>query len=260
MKSWDDEFRQLYREMGLMKGNVCLPLHEACYYHNECWKDRYQYAPNEPTSQIARPWVGQFYLETKLLAIGINLREGGGFYQHVCEVEVAKELIKQGRTRIHRSYFHFGLSAYSSTLLSKMKIELENRAVAFDYIAYLQHVKCSPTKDASGAPFDSMWRNCEDFILEKEIKKLDPSLILVIGKYHYDNILGMFERLGYKEDWKTDKKPDDTGVRFALLESRAEHIPIISVYHPNYFRKDNPCKAIIEKAVSRLETIEIHHL
>ena len=85
------------------------------------------------------------------------------------------------------TYFHPCLGAYAVALLSKMGIidakaeyseEFKNLVVrAFDFLAYTQHVKCSP-EEKQGKPYPPMWLECGKHVLRDEIELLTPGLIL----------------------------------------------------------------------------------
>jgi len=186
---WDREFAKLYQGLGLMSGERCLPLHEVCELRDKCWRGHENSYPNDlETAQIARPWVGEYYPQTRLLGIGINLNVGGGFQQLCDETEQARKEMEQGKGRVFiqpgygGSYFHPCLGSYAAKLLSK-KGAFVSASEAFRYLSYTQHVKCSPKDEKRrGRPYREMWKACGEHILWEEMRLLKPKLVLIFGK------------------------------------------------------------------------------
>ena len=63
---------------------------------------------------------------------------------------------------------------------------------ALDFVAYTNHVKCSP-KDSRSEPTPEMWKNCGRHILSRELKLLMPEIILILGvddnKTNFESLL-----------------------------------------------------------------------
>lgn len=190
---WDSRFRKLYQNKGLMRGEMCLPIHEVCERADKCWRRNKTSYPEGETALIARPWVGASYSTSRLMAIGINLNLGGSFNQLIDETRQAINEIREGKVKVFKklgyggSLFHYCLGAYAGALLSKTGIIQTGSEVppheAFSYLAYTQHVKCSPKdEERRGRPYPEMWDQCGRHILSEEIKLLNPRLVLIIGK------------------------------------------------------------------------------
>jgi hypothetical protein len=68
----------------------------------------------------------------------------------------------------------------------------ESIAIAFDYFAITNSIKCAPKNLIKGdrsIPSTEMFNNCPSYILKKEIEILNPSKILVLGKENYSRVV-----------------------------------------------------------------------
>jgi len=206
-----DSFRKLYSELGFIDGDGnCLPLHSCCVHGKDCWSGPYESMYRKPADKdaaISRPWVGGQYQKLGLWVVGINLNECGGEDSLVGLVEEARKELGGGARKVTFRGLQkesFGDSKYSGTLLwhrvgcyatafceakgiYDKGFDLDGypppEAVrdAYDYIAYTNHVKCSPNSNNS-APSPGMWEHCGRHVLRKEMALLKPTDILLLGK------------------------------------------------------------------------------
>lgn len=196
-------FDDLYKELSLIsKNGLPLPIHRSCMHKAECWKGSHERYPPDTNEQshISRPWVGPRFGDLRIVAIGENLNGYGGLNALVELAEEAKELIAQGRIRVR---FHAAVDQYAGSFLwhrlgcySAAVAEhfgsyrphwgdagyptAEDVSKAYDFIAYLEHVKCSPIGQKS-KPTSAMWEHCGVHILRRELELLRPSHLLVFG-------------------------------------------------------------------------------
>lgn len=180
-------------------------LHRHCIHREQCWdhaKDRFPPPEDgsEKSDHISRPWVGSGYKDLKLVVVGINMNEAGGFNKMVDLVEKARIEIQEGRRRVRFGHafkdypgtflFH-RVGAYAAILAeveSLLHLDWESDGFpcpryieeGFNFIALTNHVKCSPMGKVS-TPTAAMWKNCGRHILRLELGKLLPQWILVLG-------------------------------------------------------------------------------
>ena len=199
----DEEFKSAYRSMGLMHEETGLSLHEYCPKAHFCWKviaaDR---RPKGSASHISRPWIGDDYERLRLLVVGINLNGDGGFDELVSLAKRAQTDIGLGKKQInfdtkgyrgtslwHRVGCYAALFAESAGL-TNVKYDddgapaKDSASRAYDFIAYTNHVKCSPASYNS-KPTYSMWTECGRYILREEIALLRPQYSLLLGAENY---------------------------------------------------------------------------
>lgn len=199
-----DSMRQrlddIYRELGV-EG----PLHADCQFAGECWREeqrpRYDgsYDLREWT-RLPRPWIGPRFEELRLLCLGVNMNESGG--RDECEklVSEARKKIRKGFKKVHfdeapayaGTNFYYRMGAYAAEIaaangLAGFRSDDEPNpshsqvADVYDYLAYTNHVKCSPHNSKRSEPTDKMWQNCGRFILRRELLCLEPRIVLILG-------------------------------------------------------------------------------
>ena len=210
------ELDRMYSSLGVLN----VPLEKKCKHSTSCWKgleermwkDDFEgkYDKNEEyEAHLSVPWIGESYDVSKLLFVGINLYDYGGYWAQKMFVDGAITQILKGSRRIKTgntdypgtSYWH-RIPAYAVAILEKANLmkptwgadqfpSKEDTANAFEYLSMTNSVKCSPRKlpdieNDRSKPTRDMWENCPRFILKEEIEILKPEKILVLG--NSDNI------------------------------------------------------------------------
>jgi hypothetical protein len=200
----DDSFRKLYAQLGMIdESGLSLPLHLSCINRQGCWlsaEDRFP-PDDDQWAHLSRPWIGNAYHELRLLAIGENLNEYGGFDAVQVLTQLAKNEILSGRRRVRfgndfkrypGSFLWHRLGCYAVVFAqtkgflnplwgADLYPSKEDVSRAYDYISYTNHIKCSP-KGGKSEQTKQMWDNCGKHILRKEIELLQPDYILILGK------------------------------------------------------------------------------
>ena len=272
---YETQFMELYRRLGVVtETNQGVPLHTNCGCREACWRviaGRTPPPQSGERSHISLPWVGSNYGKAKLLVVGENLNECGGLGAVSSLVRQAQEKIRAGRRRIFKGVYengekyngtdlYFKAGSYVTALISEYLPELalpdEPRlslgqliAVAYDYIAYTNQVKCSPSgKKSSASP--EMWKACGRHILKEEINILKPEKILILGVQNNKYFFGT-SVLDSEPKWS----PYGTGgTVFACdcsLDGRS--LRVFAVPHPSYFRaKRETIRAALADAVDKL--------
>ncbi len=263
----DEDFQTIYRDLGFMvpSSKDYLPLHECCNNSSDCWRGAEDRKPpsEKECSKISRPWVGSKYSDLRLVVVGINLFEDGGFNELSILVKKAREeMVSTGRKRVrfdisnyrgsllwHRLGCYAAVFAQAAGLITPSYANQfpVNRDVgqAFEYIAYTNHIKCSPNEEYS-KPTEMMWENCGKHVLRKELLELEPKRILVLGtkdnfRYFVPNVLDP----GYA------KPLNKKSVRIVSGELGGKPLTVFAVDHPA--SKLGARKSILEDLRESLE-------
>ena len=197
------EFKRLYTQREFIsEAGEAQALHLHCEHRDACWKgvEKQHFPPlTDESSHVSCPWVGPRYHALRLLCIGINLNQDSGLSLIARLVKAVKEEICSGRKRVN-----FGAENYGGSMLwyrmgcyaalfaqyqGLMDLSADGGKVparedvvqAFDFLAYTNHIKCSP-HHKDGRPTQEMWRHCGRHVLRDEIAVLKPKHILVLGK------------------------------------------------------------------------------
>lgn len=192
----DKKFKELYHSLGIFdeKGEE-LPLYQHCKHSNDCWLKALGRKQKDHNS-IYRPWIGKDYNKARLLVIGLNLNNYGGYDASRELFEQAKREISEGKIKLFKNERYVGsivfhrFGSYVTSILEKKGLlkptwkdsfPLPKDIIdAYDHIAYTNHIKCSPKGD-NGKPSTGMWEKCGGHILKQEIKLLTPDIILLLG-------------------------------------------------------------------------------
>lgn len=189
-----------------------VPLEKYCMHSDSCWKgieDRGRIVETSETesnlehSNLYIPWIGEKYDKLKLVILGINMNDCGGYDAEESLALSAKDAILQGQKRInfgnhdyHGTMFWHRVAAYAVAFMESAGIikpnwqdddfpSKEDISLAFEYFAITNSIKCSPksTKDSKdrSKPTGAMWNNCPSYILKKELETLAPEKILLTG-------------------------------------------------------------------------------
>jgi hypothetical protein len=256
---YEAQFMELYKRLGVVdESDHGVPLHKHCDKRGECWEaiaDRTPPAHLGERSHISLPWVGPNYCEAKLLVVGENLNECGGLNAATMLVrEATREMMGRSRRvfkggkcengKLYRgTLFYFIVGCYVAALipehLSRPSLSDHSGfqseqlvASVYDYIAYTNQVKCSPSGERS-RPSSRMWENCGNRILKEEIKILNPEKILVLGIQNNRYFLGA-KVLDSEPHWTA------FGSAGKVLASNCSvagcPVQVFAVPHPSYFR------------------------
>jgi len=201
-----EQYIELYKSLGLMESTERekgFPLHQRCEKAEKCWSQAQERRPNESDyrNSIYAPYLGANYEKTRLFIVAENMNEYGGWNAIDGLVKGAIKEISDGRSRVRfgndwknyrGSYLWHRLGAYGIAFAERLGIvkdlhwqpngfpSLSEVCNGFAYLAYTNHVKCSP-KGSRSKPTGEMWENCGRRILRREIELADPSFILVLG-------------------------------------------------------------------------------
>ncbi|WP_126429113.1 uracil-DNA glycosylase family protein [Brevibacillus marinus] len=234
---------QMYTHLGVVSNNTPLPLCETCNHHQDCWQGYEHRKPldqdNIHWSHVCLPWIGEKYNTFRIVVIGINPYESGGLDFFRVLIPQAKEEMARGKIKVRFNnptyagtilWHRIGL--YASQTILKFVDEDDpltfpelSHIDAYDWIAFTNHVKCSPTGDRS-QPSRAMWENCHS-ILKEELRILNPKILFVLGTG--DNIFYLRKNV-------LDENPlfiDETKfVRIFLGKLHGRTVGIINVPHP----------------------------
>lgn len=197
------DFIGLYTGLNLLNRRVQeVSLHQKCEHRQACWANAVDRFPPEDQgwSSITQPWVGHRYEELRLVVIGENFNECGGFDALVELTGKAKDLIADGwrRVRFGNSFKKYPgsllwhrIGCYAAAFGEALGVDQpkwgnngypdsKDASSAYDLISFVEHIKCSPVGDKS-KPTGKMWENCGAHILKKELQLLAPEHILILG-------------------------------------------------------------------------------
>ncbi|MCX7113415.1 MAG: hypothetical protein NTX45_25585 [Proteobacteria bacterium] len=251
-----DNFKALYLELGLgdkSTGNLAA-LHKVCPNAKKCWN------PNEipvleddslderDWTEISHPWIGEKFQELKLLCLGINMNSHGGFSACCGLVDGACDEMLKGAVRVrfghsfkeypgtllfHRMGMYSALIAQATGVpvqLDERRLPTQNEVVrAFEFIAYTNHIKCSPTNKELSKPNWQMWEHCGAFILKKEMEMLQPKILLILGTG--DNQYQIVNKLLGSNSTQTISTSGKIEVKQASFDGQP--IKLVIVPHPS---------------------------
>jgi hypothetical protein len=251
--------RQLYTELGLLNENgETLPLHTVCKHSGSCWHGAKARVPKETGDRagISRPYIGAHYDEARIVFIGINMNDAGGYLKLQALTEEAKTALEQGKKRVnfgmpyseyrgtllwHRiaSYAHILMSgdpttrSYEPLDSSPTPSQL---SLALDYVSITNHVKCSPhdkPKRENSAPTEGMWKYCGAQILRRELAILEPRIVVVLGRG--DN-LWYFQQSALGSDaleWRDSGSTTERRVLVSKVAISGVPTALVVVPHPH---------------------------
>lgn len=193
MSDFDDHLRSHYVATGLQDERGPTYAASACGRAGTCWAEEPE-ARRPPTSPAERgqayaPWVGPAYENTRLVVVGENFYEHGGW-------EEARKLIRWAIPQLANNVrrMNFGVKGYKGSLFQHRAAEyarvwLERQGVAvpigevYNHIAFTNHVKCCPRSDARGRsrPNHAMWETCGRHVLAQELEVLGATRVLIVG-------------------------------------------------------------------------------
>jgi hypothetical protein len=192
------------------------PLQACCKFCNNCWKGLENRKRNISDltdlekSKIYKPYIGDKYNDFRLLIIGINMNNHGGYEeQRNIAIEACRLLSEEGMKKLNFGNQEYAGSVYWHRVASYAVVYTDNAnittkywsndsppdesiAIAFDYFAITNSIKCAPKNLIKGdrsIPSTEMFNNCPSYILKKEIEILNPSKILVLGKENYSRVV-----------------------------------------------------------------------
>jgi len=258
-KTLDQEFKKLYVKLGFIDNTgMCCSLPEVCNNSKKCWgteKDRLPVS-NSAQAHISRPYIGKEYDKLRLLVVGINMNEHGGYYAFDGLIDGEYGARKDILNWIRRSKFgnpteryvgtyqyycssNYGAAIASINNLINLKHSSDglplsqNTADAWDYISYTNHIKCSPTFENS-RPSSEMWHLCGSHVLLEEIKILKPKYILILGItdnfWHFkDKVINI--------NLQSEYEIDDARYQKLVFDNEAIHL--FAITHPSRYRKQS---------------------
>ncbi|MGH2853406.1 MAG: uracil-DNA glycosylase family protein [Solirubrobacteraceae bacterium] len=101
--------------------------------------------------------------------------------------ERAIEVLEQGQRKPHGSWFAYRSMATALAALASLDghdpVEQptpQDAATAYERVARVQAVKCSPTHDRS-RPTQAMMLNCPERFARRELEMLDPGVLVALG-------------------------------------------------------------------------------
>lgn len=266
---------KMYFKNGFItKDGQPVSLYNGCKYANDCWNgidDRKPIDNNVKWSYASFPWIGENYFKNKILVLGINTNEGGGFDYNTQIITEAREELKCGRKRVNFGYIFPNGKSYAGTFLwhriacytkaveealacnsedvfdeidrmDRLK-NIENVQAEYDNNSFLNHIKCSPIGDRS-KPSAAMWKNCGSHILARELKILSPEYLVVLGAgdniyYLKNNVLeGDISNINVTSE-----------VKLYYTRHFGKPLKIIAVPHPSSSIKEDLILKVFESAL-----------
>jgi hypothetical protein len=207
MNLYYDKLKNIYINNKVYIEDDELILFNNCIKKDICWNTELIKIFGADWNIVSFPYIGENY-KNKLLCIGLNLNEYGGYY-------ALNDLITSGKNNViksllsHKRRMNFGNKNYGGTLLfhrmaiyanivlgnttleDKKVLSKNNIFIGNDFIqlveiykeiAFLEAIKCSPYNEKNSKPFENMYNTCFECFLSNEIKILEPSNIIVFDK------------------------------------------------------------------------------
>lgn len=206
LMDWDALIVPMYEERGLLRNGAPVHLPTECPRAEECWRgERAARHParNTPAAALSAPYIGHRYNVGGLAIVLENLRNYGGWDitpQPRVGMRFLANAARAGIAKGHKVLFRGGgyrgtnvwyrAVAYAAEWLGCDGINGSSTsgtmspttvAEALDFIALLQHVKCSPMGGRSDQNAN-MWQNCGPHVLAHELQVLRPGQLIVLGQ------------------------------------------------------------------------------
>jgi hypothetical protein len=235
MRDTPKQFDRLYQRLGFIsESGEPIPLHSGCTHAKECWADAEARKPkdDDPRGTISVPWVGSRYEESRLLVVGENFDEYGGRTAFYDLLPMAME----GSVLWHR----VGCIGYCFAQVGGARLApfeelqwpaIEAASLGLEFIAFANHVKCSP-KGGRSEQTAAMWKRCGSHVLRSEIDILRPKQIVILGRD--DNRSSFLAQVASRVVGKTIAFGDVLLDRIDLPSGR--RLNVFSVYHPSIGR------------------------
>jgi hypothetical protein len=185
--------RALYLDAGLLVGDSPTYVADCCARAASCWSDEpaSRRPPASPShrGEAYAPWIGPQYEATRLVVVGENFYEHGGWDEASNLVRWVMPQLAAGVRRMN-----FGAKGYKGSLFQHRSAEyariwlgavghVVTIGEVYNHIAFTNHVKCCPRSDNRGRsrPNEQMWANCGRHILAHELEILGARRVVVVG-------------------------------------------------------------------------------
>ncbi len=192
----------IYEAAGVIVNDEPLALHRCCPSAPDCWAREQAQLPrvfpatNElgESASILWPWVGERYKPAGVCMVSLNInnaeKKDDGWWTIGVEYAIAETAIKvleQGGYRPHRSWFAYRSMATALAVLVSLDghdpVEQptpQEAAAAYERVARVQAIKCSPTHNRS-QPTKAMQVNCPERFARRELELLAPGVLIALG-------------------------------------------------------------------------------
>jgi hypothetical protein len=244
-----DKIKNLYQNLGILE----VPLHKYCPHAKECWKNGESRYPKDRWAYISAPYIGSKYDIHKIMFLGKNLNEWGGF--DALNICIEKERKKTNRNKTNIFLWAPILATIPLKLLGHLtvdnieddlkKISQDKINEIYEYISFDNMIKCSPVGERSEVVTDDMWDNCISYILIKSINILNPNIVLFLTK-------GSSSRLINNDNLEEyDTVFEDNNLIIRKSDHNSPRI-IVDTYHPAYVPFDKKAKQILSDLEEQL--------
>lgn len=261
---------KMYYESGFItEGGEPVSLYQSCKYADYCWAALDERKPDNENvnwSYLSFPWIGENYYKHKILVLGINTNEGGGFEFNTQIITEARKELEKGRKRVNFGYVFPSGKKYVGTYLwhriacyTKAVREalccdgddiyddrlrnMDNIQEEYDHNSFLNHIKCSPEGGRS-KPSAAMWKNCGAHVLKQELEILSPAYLVVLGVG--DNIYYLINDVLAGDIHEVNSRSD---VKLYYTRHFGKPIKIIVVPHPSSNIKESLISQVFESTV-----------
>lgn len=184
----------VYRSTGLHDGTTATHAPTSCTCAASCWKGEpdSRRPPPEPATrgQAYRPWIGAHYEATRLVVLGENFYDHGGWNEAEAIVRWAMPRLAAGVRRMNfgvktykGSLFQHRAAVYAQAWLAAAGVGEVAIGDVYQHIAFTNAVKCSPrSSDGSrSTPNPVMWATCPRHVLAGELAALGARRLVVLG-------------------------------------------------------------------------------
>jgi hypothetical protein len=192
----------IYEAAGVIVNDEPLALHRCCPSAPDCWAreqgrlPRVCAATNKlgESGSIFWPWVGESYRPGGVCMVSLNInnaeKKDDGWWTVGVEYAIAEHAIdalEQGRRKSQGSLFAYRSMATALAVLASIDghepVEQptpQGAVVAYERVARVQAIKCSPTHNRS-QPTKAMRVNCPERFARRELQLLEPGVLIALG-------------------------------------------------------------------------------
>jgi len=259
MKISFSQFDRIYKTLKVNKGKLryCCENSKACWSPNTNEKLRIRYRQGF----LTYPYIGEDYHTNGIVVICTNHRDNHHednnntiykLYKHKKDHRYICDILRKSA---EPHVFYKNTAKYIKALLYDEIVQdtanWDGYKDILKEIVLVQAIKCNPCRPSvsnkrQNQPTGQMWNNCPKHILLKELEKIKPRYILILGIDGHYKKLESLKALNYHQGKDNDEQ--HRVLYYSYLKSPDKKIEVYVANHPSRPGRDikSICKDLIE--------------